>query len=174
MNRLFLALMAAAAFASASAMGQTVAPIADGGIRTFHEEPSKYVLFNSPTGATHAGHVMNWLYNDANRPGAVSKAATLAQINASMAKWSAVCNISFSYQGETAAGFSLVTSGVDGVNVIGWDATGITAPTTGVTQIAWNGSNTIVDAEIRLNAAYSATYSPSSNFDATLTHEVGH
>ena len=168
---LFSVLIAAAATANAEPI---VAPIADGGVRTFHEEPSKYQLFNAPTGATHAGGVMTWWYNDANRPGAVSKSAALTQIRASMAKWSAACKITFSYQGETTTGFSLLTSSIDGKNVIGWDGTGITAPTTGITQIAWNGSNTIVDAEIRLNAAYSATYDPSTNLDATLTHEIGH
>jgi chitinase len=152
-----------------------LAPLDDDiGIRTFDGPVEKYRLFNPPTGIKHAGGVMSWYYNDANRPSAISKAATLAQINTSMAKWSAVCKISFSYLGETATGFSLPSSSIDGVNVIGWDPTGLTAPTTGLTQVAWNGSNNIVDAEIRLNAAYSATYSPSSNFDATVTHEVGH
>src|SRR5713101_6311923 len=69
--------------------------------RTYDGPADKYVLM-SPTGATHAGGVMNWFYNDANRPAGVTKAATLAQIQASMAKWSAVCNITFPYQGETA------------------------------------------------------------------------
>jgi chitinase len=150
-----------------------VSPLADGGVYTFDEAvTTKYQLFNPPTGITHAGGVMSWSYNDASRPPAITKAAVLAQIQASMAKWSAVCRITFVYQGETLTGLS----SADGVNVIAWDATNtaITAPTTGITTDAWNGSNTIVDADIRLNAAYSATYSPFSNFDATMTHEVGH
>jgi len=170
MRKPFIALVSLAVVALAHAE-PLVAPIADGGVWTFHEEPTKYRLFNGPTGATHAAGVMNWYYNDANRPAAVTKSAVLSQIRASMSKWSAVCKITFAYQGETTAGFSLLTSSIDGINVIGWDATGISAPTTGITQIAWNGSNTIVDSEIRLNAAYAATY---TNLDATVTHEVGH
>jgi chitinase len=150
-----------------------VFPLADGGVHTFDQPvTTKYQLFNAPTGITHAGGVMRWSYNDASRPAAISKASVIAQIQASMAKWSAVCRITFVYNGETATGFS----SSDGTNVIGWDATNtvISAPTTGITTDAWNGSNTITDADIRLNAAYSATYSPFSNFDATITHEVGH
>src|SRR5476649_1512533 len=144
-----------------------VFPLADGGVHTFDQPvTTKYQLFNAPTGITHAGGVMRWSYNDASRPAAISKASVIAQIQASMAKWSAVCRITFVYNGETATGFS----SSDGMNVIGWDATNtvISAPTTGITTVAWNGSNTIVDADIRLNAAYSATYSPFSNFDATV------
>jgi chitodextrinase len=149
-----------------------VSPIADGGMRTFDGYVEKYQLFNPPTGLTHPGGTMSWYYNDASRPAAVSKATVIAQIQASMAKWSAVCRISFSYLGETTTGFSLVSSSIDGKNVIGWDASSLTAPTTGIANIAWNGSNTIVDAEIRLNAAYSVTYT--SALDGTLTHELGH
>jgi chitodextrinase len=173
LNSLLLSLVTSL-FGAVALAQPTLLPSDDGGIRTFDGPVEKYILFNPPSGVTHSGHVMHWYYNDANRPAAVSKSATLAQIEASQAKWSAVCNITFDYQGETATGFSLPTSSIDGVNVIGWDPTGLTVPTTGLTQIAWNGSNTIVDAEIRLNAAYSATYSPASNFAATLTHEVGH
>jgi chitinase len=152
-----------------------VSPLADGGVHTFDEGvTTKYQLFNAPTGVTHAGGVMSWYYNDTNRPAGISKANVIARIQASQAKWSAVCKITFVYNGETTTGFSLQTPTFDGVNVIGWDATTISAPTTGITNIAWNGSNTIIDAEIRFNAAYSTTYSPVSNFDTTATHEVGH
>ncbi|HEX7558951.1 MAG TPA: hypothetical protein VF386_07120, partial [Usitatibacter sp.] len=159
-----------AGLCGAAAAEPQVSPLADGGVHTFDGPVTKYQLFNAPTGITHAGGVMSWSYNDASRPVTITKAAVIAQIQASMAKWSAVCRITFNYQGETGTGLS----SADGTNVIGWDATNtaITAPTTGITTVAWNGSNTIVDADIRLNAAYSATYSPFSNFDATMTHEV--
>lgn len=173
LNSLLLSIVASA-FATLAHAQPTLAPSDDGGIRTFDGPVEKYILFNPPSGVTHPGNVMNWYYNDANRPAAVTKDTTLAVIQASQDKWTAVCNISFVYKGETATSFSLPSSTIDGVNVIGWDPTGLTAPTAGLTQIAWNGSNTIVDSEIRLNAAYSATYSPASNFAATLTHEVGH
>jgi chitinase len=162
-----------AGFCGTAAAEPRVSPLADGGVHTFDEAvTTKYQLFNAPAGITHAGGVMSWSYNDANRPASITKASVIAQIQASMAKWSAVCKITFVQGADTTNGFS----SSDGVNVIGWDATNtvITAPTTGITTDAWNGSNTIVDADIRLNAAYTATYSPFSNFDATVTHEVGH
>jgi chitinase len=167
-----VSLLLASLWGNAAAQVQ-VSPIAGGGVRAFDDpNATKYRLL-SPTGATHAGGVMSWYYNDASRPAAISKASVLAQIQASQAKWSAVCKITFNYLGETTTAFSLPGSS-DGVNVIGWDPTGIAAPTTGITYISWNGSNTIIDSEIHLNAAYSATYSPFSNFDATMTHELGH
>ena len=85
-----------------------------------------------------------------------------------MAKWSAVCNITFNYQGETATSF-----GNDGVNVVGWDTTTMTIPTTGITYVAYSGPGpsgpfTFTDVDIRLNANYNP------NLDATTVHEVGH
>ena len=175
--RLFLALLLSGF--GATVLAQVVVSPLVAGVRTFDGPAVKYELFNCGSGpSTNCPTAIRWpgaqltvVYNDANRPAAISKAAVIAQIQASEAKWSAVCNIKFIYAGETTtAGFS----SSDGFNVIGWDPTGITAPTTGITTDAWNGSNNIVDADIRLNAAYSATYSPASNLDATLTHEMGH
>lgn len=141
----------------------------------------KFQLYDPPTGVKHDGNTMNWSYNDANRPaGAPSKAAVIAQIQASMAKWSAVCNISFNYVGETSNVPNVGGGGqpYDGVNVIGWDPSGLSAPTTGVANVwFFQGSGgqrgSFVDADIRLNAAYSVTYTPPF-LDGTITHEVGH
>lgn len=141
----------------------------------------KFQLYD-PVGIKHSSNSMSWYYNDANRPaGAPSKAAVISQIMASMAKWTAVCNITFNYLGETTAVPNAAGSGqpFDGVNVIGWDPTGLTAPTTGITNVWYTGSvgttkGSFVDVDIRLNAAYATTYTPASFLDATLTHEVGH
>ncbi|MBL8516631.1 MAG: matrixin family metalloprotease [Betaproteobacteria bacterium] len=146
----------------------------------FHD-PRKFQLYDPPNGVKHSGNSMSWAYNDANRPaGAPSKAAVIAQIQASMAKWSAVCNISFNYAGETTNVPNAGSGGqpYDGVNVIGWDPSGLTAPTTGVANVwFFGGSNgqrgSFVDADIRLNAAYSVTYT-APFLDGTITHEVGH
>ena len=164
-----------AGFYGVAAAHPVVSPLVEG-VRTFDGPPTKYELFNCttglncPTAIRWPGGVLNWAYNDANRPSGITYAAVISQIQASQAKWSAVCNITFNRQADTTNGFS----SSDGVNVIGWDPTGISAPTTGITTDAWDGNDNIVDADIRLNAAYSATYSPASNFDATLTHETGH
>jgi len=143
------------------------------GTRTFDESVvTKYQLM-SPTGARHANGIMRWYYDDASRPSTITKSDAISRIQAAMGKWSAVCNITFQYQGETTAGFSMQQSPpvYDGIDVIGWDPTNIAAPTTGITNIAWDGTNNIIDSEIRLNAAYSATV---TGFDATIVHEVGH
>jgi chitodextrinase len=161
------------AFGTPAAAEPKVAPMGVQ-IRSFDGPEDKYRLMSGgEPGASFAGGLMNWFYNDANRPAGVTKAAALAQIQSSMAKWHAVCNITFNYQGETNAPFSLQTGTFDGTNVIGWAAPGsISAPTTGMTNIGWDGANHIIDAEIRLNGDYGVTYT--SGFDATLTHEVGH
>ncbi|HLX23545.1 MAG TPA: fibronectin type III domain-containing protein [Usitatibacter sp.] len=171
----FALVLLLAGFGATAMADPVVRPIATGTHAFDEADTLKYRLM-SPTGATHPGGVMRWYYNDANRPAGISMSAVLSQLNDSMSKWSGVCNISFSYQGTTTTGFSLQHSPaeIDGVNVIGWDATNIAAPTTGITNIAWDSNNNIVDAEIRFNASYSATYSPASDFDATATHEIGH
>lgn len=171
MRKTITTLLFTALFASAAHAEPVLSPLNDGGgVYTFHGL-EKYQLFNAPTGLTHAGGTMRWHYNDANRPASITKANAIARIQASMAKWSASCRITFAYQGETSVGFSIGSGNYDGVNVVGWDATGLSAPTTGVTTIAWNGSNTVIDAEIRFNAAYGVTV---SSFDSTAVHEVGH
>ena len=170
--RAFIAALAFSGLCSVPAVAEpVVSPLGDGGgIYNFHRL-EKYQLYNAPTGVTHSGGTMRWYYNDANRPSSIGKSSAIARIQSAMAQWSAVCRISFAYQGETTTGFSLPSSTFDGVNVVGWDATTLSAPTTGITSVAWNGSNTFIDAEIRFNAAYSATVSA---FDATAVHEVGH
>jgi len=143
------------------------------GTRTFDEPVvAKYQLM-SPTGARHPNGIMRWYYNDASRPSGITQSDAISRIQSAMAKWSAVCNITFQYQGTTTTGFSMQQSppAYDGIDVVGWDPTNISAPTTGITSIAWDGTNNIVDSEIRLNAAYSATVTA---FDATILHEVGH
>ncbi|QJR10476.1 hypothetical protein DSM104443_01540 [Usitatibacter rugosus] len=152
---------------NARAAGEpVVSPLNDGG-SVYHYHPDsneKYQLFSPPTGIKHPGGVMHWRYNDANRPVSVTKNDAITKTQAAMAKWTAVCKISFVYDGETAVGFN--TS--DGNNVVGWDTT-IVAPTTGITYVAWNpGTGLMTDSEIRLNANYTP------GFDSTLVHEVGH
>ena len=170
-DRLAALILLAGLAAMAHAQPTLTQPAA--GMRAFDEPVvTKYQLMSS-TGAKHAGGVMRWYYNDANRPTAITKANAISRIQSAMGKWTAVCKITFQYQGETTAGFSLQQNPpvFDGTNVIGWDPTNIAAPTTGITNIAWDGNNNIIDSEIRLNAAYSATV---TGFDATIVHEIGH
>jgi chitodextrinase len=172
---LFLTPLIFAVFAGAAAAEPTIAPLIAG--TYVHDLPAnadkyRYMSGGPPAaGASWAGGVIHWSYNDLHRPASLPKTTAIAQIQASMSKWNAAgCNVTFAYDGETANGFS--TS--DRVNVVGW-ATGdpdVVAPTSGLTYVAWDGTNHFVDADIKINADYSVAYT--SGFDATLTHEAGH
>jgi len=134
-------------------------------------EQQKYVRFTQTTGWP--GGVVHWRYNDANRPaGIVGSAATMISlIQAGMAKWSAVCNIQFIYDGTSSNAPSLAntTQTFDGVNVVGWLAQ--TAPQTGNAGIGWSNPpdpGPTIEGDI----AFNYTYNPDINI--TIVHEVGH
>src|SRR2546430_7558497 len=136
--RLLIALIFAA-FASAASAEPTIAPLIAG--TYVHDLPAnadKYVYMSgSAPGASWAGAAIHWSYNDLHRPGGISMASAIGQIQASLSKWHAAgCNVSFVYDGATANGFS----SSDHTNVVGW-ATGdpeVVAPTTGLTYVAWD------------------------------------
>lgn len=119
-----------------------------------------------------SGNTLRWRYNDNNRPAsmAVNADGAVARIQAAMAKWSAVCNVRFVYDGITASAPSLPNGSRDGINVIAWGV--LTGNTTGVTYTGASGfSNstlTIDESDMVIN------YQFNPNFDATLVHEVGH
>ena len=135
--------------------------------RSHDEDEQKFNTF--PTTGW-AGGVVRWRYNDSGRPASVaSAAAMIAAIQAEQAKWSAVCNVQFIYDGTSPNEPSLVTSGLfDGVNVIGWQAQ--SAPQTGETGVGWPRPEPqpIVEGDIALNN----TFNP--DIGKTLLHELGH
>lgn len=119
-----------------------------------------------------SGGTLRWRYNDSNRPAALvaSSGAMVTRIQAAMAKWSAVCNVHFVYDGATSNGPSLSTGVRDSINVIAWGV--LTGNTTGVTYTGASGfSNatlTLDETDMVIN------YQFNPNLDATLVHEVGH
>ncbi|MBL8310230.1 MAG: choice-of-anchor D domain-containing protein [Burkholderiales bacterium] len=119
-----------------------------------------------------AGKTIRWRYNDANRPtNLVATAATMiAQLQAAMNKWSAVCAVQFVYDGTTSTAPSLATSNRDGTNVIGWGA--LSGNTTGVTYSSASGPNasslTIDESDMVINYQFNPVLA------ATLVHELGH
>lgn len=119
-----------------------------------------------------SGGTVRWRYNDANRASTIvgSSAAAVTRIQSAMAKWSAVCNVRFIYDGATTTTASLATGSRDGVNVIAWTA--LTGNTTGITYTGASGFSgsalTIDESDMVLN------YQFNPNFDSTLVHEVGH
>lgn len=119
-----------------------------------------------------SGHTVHWRYNDSNRPVTLvaSAAAAVSRMQAAMAKWSAVCNVQFVYDGTTTNAASLATGSRDAVNVIAWAA--LTGNTTGITYAGASGFQgqmlTLDEADMTLNYQYNPL------LDSTLLHEVGH
>ncbi len=122
-----------------------------------------------------AGGLVQWRYDDTNRPAGLAADANvaIAKIQTAMNKWSAVCNVQFSYLGVSSLGPSLAppTLNIDSANVIGWRAMGFSG-ITGVTGIGSSSSNggpfRIVEGDIAIN------YQFNPNVDVTLLHEIGH
>ena len=119
-----------------------------------------------------SGRTVRWRYNDANRPASIvaSSSATISRLQTAMAKWSAVCNVQFVYEGTTSNAASLATNARDGVNVISWVA--LPGIATGITYVGASGFTgqmfTLDEADMLLNYQYNPS------LDSTLLHEVGH
>ena len=117
---------------------------------------------------------VRWRYNDTNRPAAVSASllATTASIRAAMDKWSAVCAVTFVYDGTTTNGASLAAGGTrDAINAITWGTpgSGVAALTYLATSSSSAGVATLAEADMVISIAQG-----SSGLDAVLLHEVGH
>jgi hypothetical protein len=119
-----------------------------------------------------ANSTLRWRYNDSNRPAGLlaSADAAVARIQSAMAKWSAVCNVRFAYDGATTVTPSLPAGTRDGLNVIAWGA--LAGNTTGITYAGASGTSsasfTLDEADMVIN------YQFNPNLDATLVHEIGH
>jgi Matrixin/Repeat of unknown function (DUF5648) len=121
-----------------------------------------------------ANKTVRWRYNDANRPAAVSasSAAMLTSVRAAMDKWSAVCAVTFVYDGETTNGASLANNATrDAINTISWGT--LASGVAGLTYVGTsNGSAsppTLEEADMVINVAQGLT-----GLEALLLHEVGH
>jgi hypothetical protein len=136
-------------------------------IYRFHSptaERSKFLTF--PANGWQGG-IIRWQYNDSGRlPSVASAAAMIAIIQAQQAKWSAVCNVQFPYDGPTTLAPSLLgaTGTFDNVNVIAWVAQA--APQTGVTALGWGTAYS--ESDMQLNN----TFNP--DVGKTVLHELGH
>lgn len=173
----------------ASGVGAAVLPTPDGvdskpASNAAAQQSNDFVIrFSSPVGDRpkfltydwlgFAGNLIRWRYNDANRNASFSSSSAdaVARLQTAMGKWSAVCNITFQYDGTTLSSASLSTGSADGVNVIAWGP--LSGNTTGVTYVTASGPSpsgpfTLNEADIVLNNAFNP------NIDVTMLHEVGH
>ncbi len=123
---------------------------------------------------------LHWKYNHANAPAVfiANKAGAIARIHATLGKWTAVCGISFAYDGETStAPNTLVAdsrSGVqpDGENVVGW---GPISPSRSAETYGWyarvGAQLVLIDADIIFSTAHVVDF---TQLDRVSTHEWGH
>ena len=162
----------------------TASPASPGTAGAAGQRPNDFfIVFSSPGGEQSkfitfgwngfAGKLIRWQYNDANRNASFSpsSADTVTRFQTAMGKWSAVCNVTFQYDGPTTSPASLSTRATDGVNVAAWGP--LSGNTTGVTYVAASGPSssgpfTLVEADIIINNAFNP------DVDVTMLHEVGH
>jgi Matrixin len=142
-----------------------------------HTDDEKYVLFGDPSQLKGWNNgIVRWRYNDSGRnaliAGASTAAETITTIQAAQAKWSAVCNVQFIYEGTTTAvptPTNMTGSNLDGISTIGWGV--LSGSQTGVAGVAYSGSAfplPIVEGDMIVNNAF--IYS----LPVTLLHEMGH
>lgn len=119
-----------------------------------------------------SARTVHWRYNDTNRPSniAASSDSAVDRLQTAMAKWSAICNVKFVYDGTTTSAPSLATGSRDGVNVVAWGA--LPGNTTGFTYLSASTVQgqtfTLDEADMVINHEYNPV------LDFTLLHEVGH
>lgn len=120
-----------------------------------------------------AGNLIRWRYNDANRSASISSSASdaVARLQTAMGKWSAVCNLTFQYDGATSLPAGLASGNGDSVNVVAWGP--LSGNSTGVTYVAASGPGpsgpfTLNESDMILNNVFNP------NVDVTMLHEVGH
>ena len=137
----------------------------------------KYVLFDDPSVlAGWTNGVVRWRYNDAGRNatlvGAATAAAAIATVQAAQAKWSAVCNVQFIYEGTTTSVPTPTNmTARDGISAVGW--TLLSGNTTGIAGVGYAGAALplpIVEGDIVFNNNNAFNY----DLDVTALHETGH
>jgi hypothetical protein len=118
---------------------------------------------------------LHWKYNHANAPQALAsfKPSVIAQLQASLNKWSSQCAVTYQYDGETAVAPGTQVSGQpDLVNVVGW---GAVDPSVSAYTYDWyadsGNTRTLIDADMTLDPAKIATI---GDLDRVATHEWGH
>ncbi len=123
---------------------------------------------------------MRWKYNHANAPAelAGAKAAIIAQLQATLDKWTSQCGATYQYEGETTTAPNTLipdpSSGnqPDGSSVVGW---GSLEPDFGAWTYVWYAmagtQRVLIDADITLNIANVRSL---GDIDRLMTHEWGH
>ncbi len=120
------------------------------------------------------GGQVNWFYNPANQPANLATADVVNAIQTAAARWSGMCNLSFTYMGLTSAvpNVRSTFATIDRTNVFGWGLlTNEMAGFGAYTQWWYDGTHAMIDADTVINTAYSWNI---QNVEAIMTHELGH
>lgn len=121
------------------------------------------------------GGSFNWYYNPQNQPAHLSTDAVVETIQRAAARWGAMCNVSFNYQGLTTrrAYMGDDAGQVDHANIIGWDVLAGDLADAGAVTASWVSQNALLDADIAFNTVVHTPWNLDS-VDGVITHELGH
>jgi hypothetical protein len=136
-------------------------------------EQPEYVMLDTTTRPFWTGKQINWYYNPANQPVNLVTDQVVSALQVAAARWSGMCNITFTYQGLTTVQPVLngTSAQIDGVNVVGWGyLQGSQAAYSAMTQAWWSGGG-LVDTDVVINLSQSWT---TTLVEAVMTHEWGH
>lgn len=124
---------------------------------------SKWRTYNN---VRHAASNLVWYYNPADAPATLPTDVAVATLQSAFARWSASCNLHWSYGGTTTA----VPGTRDGTLVVGWTYALGQGGASGWTALSYDYT-TIQDADILLNAYWVAA---PELLAPVATHEAGH
>lgn len=119
------------------------------------------------------GGQIAWYYNPANQPANLSTTDVLAAIDTAIARWTGMCNLSFTYQGTTTATPNVrsTASTVDRISVFGWGQLTNEMAQYGAYTMWWYANRAIYDADVVINTIYRWT---AQDVESIMTHELGH
>ena len=123
------------------------------------------------------GGQINWYYNPAHQPPALSTDDVVALFISASAKWEGMCNLKFNYMGITdkVPNMTGTWDTVDRTNVFGWDLlTGAMAAYAGYTRWWYGADGYMVDVDMMLNTAQTWNQSNKPGLEGLITHELGH
>jgi predicted Zn-dependent protease len=118
-------------------------------------------------------NTVSWYYNSAGMPANFSKSQVLSIIQSSMNYWSSVCNIKWTYMGESTK--SSEENNIDNANIVGWGrangATGITFSYMRSTKLNNVSVLSIYESDVNLSTS---DIRDTTTLRGVLNHELGH
>lgn len=120
-----------------------------------------------------SGGAIQWYYNPAQQPSNLTTSDVLSAINTAVARWSGMCNLTFTYMGLTSATPNVRSTWetIDRLSVFGWGQLTNELAQYGAYTKWWYSSGLMVDADVVINTAYNWT---ARDVESIMTHELGH